>query len=158
MRATAPTLALLLLAAGCSSKSSGSAAPEDDAGIADAAPDVQPDAGDPFAVPDSSSQTSPDAALSKCGELAAQVGSYAATAAACTPNSNSAQCTATAQGICCPITVSANIGSDEAVNNLTAAVNAWKTAGCTQDCSKIPCAPAPSRKCISTGTGTGVCQ
>src|SRR4051812_32455524 len=116
--ASALVLACVLACSACSSSNSDSIA---DAGPADAA-----DAADtavPFTPLDAAPPPQVDAGT-HCDQLKADVGKFANLARACAPSSNSPQCSATTNGICCPITVStANV---QAVNDLDQAVSTWK--------------------------------
>ena len=133
----------------CSSSSNGPA-PVVDAGIEDATPDTSK----PGFIADASVPPTLDAG-SHCDQLRAQLSALAAPASACIPNSNQPQCTATTNGLCCRITVSTQ--NVQAVNDYDQAVATFKNAGCTIDCTKIACQPAPSRQCEGTGDN-GACN
>ncbi len=60
----------------------------------------------------------------------------------------------TAQGLCCPITVTA--GNDQAVNAFAQAVSSFATQ-CDAGCLTPVCPTAPSFHCSASGT-QGICQ
>ena len=65
------------------------------------------------------------------------------------------QCTGTAQGPCCAITVSA--GADTAVNDYESAVEQY-VMQCKPTCMGTMCALAPSMMCVGTSASTGTCR
>jgi hypothetical protein len=153
MRTTALLLACTVALGACSS--SNSSAVPGDAGV-DAPFDAGADTGSIIGFPedDSGPPSRPDAG-SKCDDLRNAAQQKAAAAAACDPLL-SQQCGGTTPGICCPLTIT-NGSDPSAVNDYNAAVNAFKNAGCTFDCTKIPCPTAPSNACIGSGH-VGVCN
>ena len=144
LRASLALASLVLVA--CSSSSQGTPGPSDagaDVGVDSAPPPYVPIGN----VDDSGSPTGPrfDSGLGSatCMDLQTAVNQAAIAAAACNP-ADTQQCTAETPGICCAITVS--FGADPSlIDNVEAAVAAFKNAGCSIDCTKIPCAPAPSK-------------
>ena len=148
-RSVAAIVALAWLPCACAS----SRAAQADAGARDATADAPPDRAAPFAPQDAAPPGTVEAGT-KCDALRAEVGALIPAALACTPNSDSRQCAGTTQGICCAISVSQQ--NFDGVNNLNAAVSAWRAAGCTFDCPKGGCPMAPSGVCDPTG-GKGQC-
>lgn len=145
-----------LLFAGCSSSSPSSPVASDaGADVTDAttARDVlvQGDANVPLS--DSSLPGKPDA-VSQCDLLKQKVMQLAGPAQACCPSCAPAQCTATTNGICCPISV--DTSSVQAVNDYDQAVMTYANQ-CHPDCSGTICSGAPSGICSGGGT-TGICQ
>jgi hypothetical protein len=114
-----------------SSGSGGSSGSGSSSGSADAAPDAQ-----------------------SCDGLKATATALQPAAKACNP-ALASQCTASTDGICCPVTVSA--GNESAVNDFAVAVATYK-AQCTPSCIGIVCKPAPSQICQATSGGQGECQ
>ncbi len=89
-----------------------------------------------------------------CNQLKAVYEALQGAAQACDPRLQ-AQCAATTNGPCCPVTVTASNSS--AVDNFDQGVAAY-VAACSPDCSKIICMPAPSSQCQVLGTSQGRCQ
>jgi hypothetical protein len=157
--ATPRRLGVLFLAgaAGCSGGSSGKATSASDAAV-----DASPDAGDfdsgdcfPFCAGDASlpvEEAGGDAAMT-CAQLKAAYEAFELTAKACDPQLPN-QCFATADGPCCPVTVSS---SQDAVNAFEDAVTSYQQQ-CTPECSNFICPSAPSGQCTATGTATGICM
>jgi hypothetical protein len=88
-----------------------------------------------------------------CAELKNQVEMLQAPAQACDPAKPS-QCNGTAQGLCCPITVTA--GNDQAVNAFAVAVSSFASQ-CDAGCLIPVCPTAPSFHCNGSGM-QGICQ
>jgi hypothetical protein len=146
-------LPLLALALGGCSSSSSPAAP------ADAGEDATADAGydsGGFHLPgdDSGSSGGPDSGA-KCSDLQSVAQQKATAASACNPQ-GSKECNGTTPGICCPLTITDGTNTS-AVDDFNAAVNAFKNAGCTIDCTRFPCPPAPSNTCTGSGNA-GLCK
>jgi hypothetical protein len=93
-----------------------------------------------------------DGALS-CDELRALYESLQARAQSCDPQLP-AECGATTNGPCCPVTVSA--GNASAIDDFDQAVAEYKTQ-CSPDCSKVICQPTPSNRCDALGS-LGRCE
>jgi hypothetical protein len=158
MRTTALLFACTVALGACSSNNSSSGAASD-AGQ-DAAFDAGSDSSFNSGFPPDDSGPGPGPgpvsdAGSKCSDLAAAAQQKATVAAACDPLLGQ-QCGGTTPGICCPLTIT-NGADPSAVDDYNAAVNAFKNAGCTVDCTKIPCGTAPSNTCTGTGH-VGVCK
>ncbi|HEY3822142.1 MAG TPA: hypothetical protein VGL81_33485 [Polyangiaceae bacterium] len=141
------------MALACSSSSSSPGAHE--AGV-DAPADV--DEGGCFPFCSSSSGSSGGSgddggAEASCAELKDQIETLQAPAQACDPTKPS-QCNGIADGICCPITVTA--GNDQAANAYEQAVTSYKTQ-CDASCITPVCPTAPSLHCNTVGT-QGLCQ
>jgi len=151
-----PTLLLLpcLVCVACSPSSSHGGAPE--AGL-DAAADATDDACFPFCGSSGSGSGGgggDDGGDASCGELKSQIAMLQTPAQACNPTAPS-QCNGIAQGICCPITVSA--GNDQAVNTFQQAVDSYKSQ-CDAGCLTPVCPTAPSLVCHTTQGTQGLCQ
>jgi hypothetical protein len=158
-RALLPLLALLaLLVAACvacsgSSSSAGPVAP-----VVEAGADATADAGCfPFCGASSSGGEAGgdggDGAEASCAELRAQVESLEGPARMCNPQAEN-QCGGTAQGICCPITVSA--GNDTAANDFELAVGTYESQ-CDAGCLTPVCPATPSQDCQGAAA-QGSCQ
>jgi len=155
-------LALLLLPCvaclACSTSSSPAAAPE--AGT-DATADATDDSCFPFCSSGSGSSGSSSGGGTgddgggdaSCAQLKDQVEMLQAPPQACDPAKPS-QCNGTAQGLCCPITVTA--GNDQAVNAFAQAVTSFASQ-CDAGCLIPVCPTAPSFHCNASGM-QGVCQ
>jgi hypothetical protein len=146
-----------LLCAACSHASSSAGAPE--AGL-DAAADVTDDSCFPFCASSSSGSGSgggggdDGGGDATCPQLKTQIQMLQAPAQACNPTQPS-QCNGIAEGICCPITVTA--GNDQAVNTFQQTVDAYKSQ-CDAACITTVCPTAPSLQCQATQGMQGVCQ
>jgi hypothetical protein len=159
MRPTLLSLAALLCALPClwAVACSASSSPK---GVAEAGVDATADATDescfPFCGSGSSSSggsMDEDGGDASCAQLKTQIEMLQGPAQACDPTKLS-QCSGTAQGLCCPVTVTA--GNDTAVNAFQEAVDSFKTM-CDAGCLTPVCPTAPSLKCESAGT-SGTCQ
>jgi hypothetical protein len=142
---------LLLPSLACSTSSS-------HAGLAEAGLDAPADVTDDSCFPYCSSGSSSsgggnDGGDASCSDLKNTVESLQSAARACNPSAEN-QCTGTAQGLCCPITVSA--GNDQAANNLEDAITNYKSQ-CDAACLTIICPNTPSDDCVGTGN-VGACQ
>ncbi|HEY8039133.1 MAG TPA: hypothetical protein VIF15_05035 [Polyangiaceae bacterium] len=89
-----------------------------------------------------------------CDQLKAEAVSLEAAARACNPQLPS-PCSASTDGICCPVSVTP--GNTTAIDNFDQAVAAYK-AQCTPNCAGIVCHPAPSNTCQPTQPSQGICQ
>jgi hypothetical protein len=150
-----PTYLLLpcAIGLGCSPSSSPGAAHE-------AGTDATADATDDSCFPVCSSGSSSGGgggddggSDASCAALKSQVEMLQAPAQACDPTKPT-QCAATAQGLCCPITVTS--GTDTAVNAFAQAVTTFATQ-CDAGCLTPVCPTAPSLHCNAVGM-QGVCQ
>jgi hypothetical protein len=162
-------LALLAaLPASCSAGSS-SAPPEHDAALESAAGEASADEGSCFPFcgssggdanadegPVAAGDASADGTSSSCAQLKAVYEALQGPAQSCNPQLQ-AQCGATTNGPCCPVTVSAS--SQSAVDNFDQAV-AMYTAQCQPNCAQVICQPAPSNMCNPLGSSPslGRCQ
>jgi hypothetical protein len=138
----------------CSSSSSPASTPE--AGT-DATTDASEESCFPFCGSSGSSSGSgdgDDGGDASCAQLKAQVEMLQAPAQACNPTEVS-QCNGIAQGICCPITVSA--GNDQAANAFQQAATSYKSQ-CDAGCLTPVCPNAPSLDCHATQGTQGLCQ
>jgi hypothetical protein len=88
-----------------------------------------------------------------CDELKALYESLQARAQSCNPQLP-AQCSATTNGPCCPVTVGA--ADRSAIDDFDQAVSQYKTL-CSPDCSKVICQPAPTNQCDALGS-IGRCE
>jgi hypothetical protein len=93
-----------------------------------------------------------DGALS-CDELRALYEALEGRAQSCNPQLP-AQCNATTDGPCCPLTVGTT--DRAAIDDFDQAVAVYKTQ-CSPDCSKVICQPAPSNRCDALGS-LGRCE
>jgi hypothetical protein len=100
-----------------------------------------------------SSDAASDAPLS-CSGLEMELTSLEGPARACNPKLPG-QCTGTAQGPCCAITISA--GADTAVNDYESAVEQY-VSQCKPTCMGMMCGLAPSTVCVAASASTGTCQ
>jgi hypothetical protein len=150
----AAAAASLVLAAACGGGSSSSPAARDAAPESAAVADAGSDSGDcfPFCSSggDAGGGTGTDASgdgASSCDQLKAVYETLQGPAQSCDPQLPG-QCSATTNGPCCPLTVTATNGS--AVDNFDQAVAAY-LAQCNPDCSMMICQPAPSDQCDPLG-------
>jgi hypothetical protein len=151
----AASLATAAIVAGCGSDSSSGAA-------ADAGPEAGSDAshdgsGCPFgcSAPDSGDAAAD--APTNCAQMKLQLDSLGATARACNPNL-SQQCSASTNGICCPISVSP--GDPAPVENYDHAVAAYIATCGPVDCTTTICSMnIPSNACDAPmGSVMGICE
>jgi hypothetical protein len=156
----AAVLPALLVLAACSG--GGTSSPPQDAAPETSEPDAGEDSGSCFPFCGSADASSPpvDASTSdaapSCSQLKAAYEALQGPAQACNPQLQ-AQCTASTNGPCCPVTVSAS--NQAAVDNFDQAVAAYVTA-CSPDCTMIICMPAPSDQCqpLPGGMAQGSCK
>jgi hypothetical protein len=151
------TLLLLLLACLACLACSPSSSPS---GPAEAGTDATADATDDACFPlcgngSSSGGGAGDGGDASCDQLKNQVEMLQTPAQACDPALQN-QCSGVAQGICCPITVTA--GNDQAVNTFQQAVDQYKNQ-CDASCIVSVCPTTPSLVCQkTTPPSQGLCQ
>ena len=148
-----PSPALLVLASlACSSPSPPTGA-SSEAGT-DATADGSDGACFPFCGSASSSGGGTDGGDASCDQLKSQAEALQGAAQSCNRSLQN-QCSGVAQGICCPITVTA--GNDQAVSTFQQAVDLYNNQ-CDASCLTPNCSTAPSMDCQATPPSQGTCR
>jgi hypothetical protein len=117
---------------------------------------ISTDLGDAGSAIDSSTDDVYEASGPSCADLAAQLASMKTTMKTCCPICNTPQCMNVVDDVCCPFSISGTPPPE------WSATLATYHAQCPIACPGLPCAPAPSKNCVSsdpTHPGVpGVCQ
>ena len=116
------------------------------------------DLGDGGAVDSASPPVQKDASVEAapsvdCLALMAKITALTDQAKTCCPFCNSQQCGQTAEGLCCPVSITAASAPD-----LDSAVKLYKLQCGPVACPAIPCAKAPSMNCPPVPNGPSKCQ
>ena len=148
----APLAVLLLPCLACSAPSSSTGVQGE--GGTDATTDAAEASCFPFCGSGSSSGGGGDGGDASCDQLKNQAEALQPPAQSCNPSLQN-QCSGVAQGICCPITVTA--GNDTAVNAFQQSVDLYKNQ-CDASCLTPNCSTAPSLNCQATQPSQGICR